>query len=591
MTTRRNLLKAGLLGGASLYFSGWRWLTSAGANSTAVPLNSATLTKFVDPLPLPSVLQPAGRLRGAPYYAVAMTQFTQKLHRDLPATMLWGYNGSYPGPTIETRRDHALFVRWSNNLPTQHLFSYAIDPQLHGAEADVPQVRTVTHVHGAHVEPNSDGFPEFWFTPDATAPANGMGGPAGNHALYHYSNTQPATALWYHDHALGITRLNVYAGLAGFYLIRDDAEHGLHLPKGDYEIPLLIQDRMFNNDGSLLYPVQGQVPADGVMPDGSLVPPGTPGSRTVPTIWIPEFFGDTMLVNGKVWPYLEVEPRKYRFRLLNGCNARFLNLSLDSGQRFYQIGSDGGLLDAPVPLTELLVAPAERADLIVDFSNYAGSTLTLTNNAPTPYPGGGDANDPANNSHTAQVMQFRVKRHAHGRDNSELPGRLRPVERIPETMAVRVRDLTLNELDHPITEDPVIALLGTLQDGASEPLTWMDPTTETPHEDSVEIWRIFNLTGDTHPIHVHLVQFQILDRQNLLLDTDGDPTFTPDPLAPQIPPDLNEAGWKDTVRMNPETVTRIIARFQGYNGRYVWHCHILEHEDNDMMRPYQVTKP
>lgn len=585
MLTRRDFLKAALAGSAALYLPGCSGTGAAGP----VPLKSSALGKFVDPLPVPAVQQPVGSLQGEPYYEVAMAQFSQKLHRDLPATTVWGYDGSYPGPTFETRSNQPIYVKWINNLPRQHLFDHAIDPQLHGAEPGTPQVRSVVHLHGAHVEPDSDGFPEYWFTPDPNASANGMGGPVGNSALYHYANTQPATTLWYHDHALGIVRLNVGAGLAGFYLIRDDVEDSLNLPQGQYEIPLLIQDRMFNTDGGLLYPVQGKVPANAVMPDGTLVAPGTPGSRTVPKIWIPEFFGDTMLVNGKIWPYLEVEPRKYRFRLLNGCNARFLNMSLDTGQAFYQIGTDGGLLEAPVPLTQLLVAPAERADLVIDFSTHAGATITLINNAPTPFPGGGDANDPALNSNTATIMQFRVMRDLQSQDTSTLPGTLRPVDRIAEVSAVRVRDLTLNELDHPITGDPVIAQLGVLENGKSDSLNSMDPMTETPTQDSVEIWRIFNLTGDTHPIHVHLVQFQILDRQNLLLDANGNPTSTPDPNAPPAPPEPHEAGWKDTVRVNAGTVTRIIARFQGYSGRYVWHCHILEHEDNEMMRPYQVV--
>jgi spore coat protein A, manganese oxidase len=525
--------------------------------SVPVPLDSGNLAKYVNPMPIPEVLR-GTNLR------ISMTQFSQDLGlRDKVTglkigsdTTVWGYNGSYPGPTIETRTGRKISVKYINNLPTTHLLP--IDHTLHGAMGN-PDVRNVVHLHGGHTPPESDGFPEAWFTP-------------GNSVVFKYPNSQQATTLWYHDHALGITRLNITAGLSGVYLIRDEIEDKLKLPRGRFEIPLIIQDRSFNTDGSLFYPPRGQ-----------LLPNGQPDPQ-VPPVWQPEFFGDTILVNGMVWPFLNVEPKNYRFRILNNSGSRFYRLKLSSGQSFFQIGTDGGLLPEPVPINQLLLAPAERADVILNFSDFKGQVITLTNDAPTPFPDGGDPNDPNINPNTAQVMQFRVgKFHAEDGDSRSLPKTLRPIKRIPEASAVKIRDLTLNE-NLSAADNPIESLLGT-----TVPLHWSDPITEAPKLGTTEIWRLTNLTGDAHPIHLHLVQFQILDRQALLLDpVTGDPTPVPDPSAPRVPPAPNEAGWKDTVRVDMGTVTRIIARFD-MPGKYVWHCHILEHEDNDMMRPYQIV--
>jgi spore coat protein A len=280
---------------------------------------------------------------------------------------------------------------------------------------------------------------------------------------------------------------------------------------------------------------------------------GTPGAP-----WITEFFGETMLVNGRVFPYLEVEPRKYRFRILNGANGRFFHLSLSNGQPFHQIGTDAGLLPSPVELRSLLLAPAERADIIVDFSAYGGKPITL-------------------NSDAFNIMQFRVSP-AEAKDTSALPDRLRPVPPTPQSEAVKTRSLTLMERDDRVGNAMAMLLNGT---------HWDMPVTENPVIDTVEIWNLINLTDDAHPIHLHLVRFQILDRRRL-------DTFAYQNLkelkfrGPAIAPEPNEAGWKDTVRANPGMITRIIVRFAGYTGRYVWHCHLLEHEDNEMMRPYEV---
>ncbi|KNZ70386.1 bilirubin oxidase [Thermincola ferriacetica] len=517
-----------------------------------------SLEKFVDPLPIPGILKPVGKLNGVDFYRVAMREFKQKLHRDLPETTVWGYEGTYPGPTFEVRKNVPIKVKWENNLPVnRHLLP--VDSTVHGAQPSNPLVRTVVHLHGGNVPDESDGYPEAWFT-------NGFKqtGPFFTQKIYDYPNAQPATTLWYHDHALGITRLNVYAGLAGFYLIRDDCEDQLNLPKGNFEIPLVIQDRSFNPDGSLFYPRQPDPPPEGF-------PPGFPD----PSI-VPEFFGDTILVNGKVWPFLEVEPRKYRFRLLNGSNSRFYRMKLTSGQPFIQIGTDQGFLKKPVITNEITLGPGERADVVLDFTAFTGQNIILTNDAPSPFPNG-DPVDP-NTDPVGQLMQFRVNLPLSEPDTSIVPSRLCSLPRLKEEMAGVVRDQTLVE-----SADEFGRLLLLL-----EGLRWSDPITDEPELGNIEIWRLINTTPDTHPIHLHLVRFLILDRQPFdvkRFQETGEIVFT----GPAEPPDPTERGWKDTVRANPGEVTRIIIRFASFTGIFPWHCHILEHEDNEMMRPYEVV--
>jgi spore coat protein A len=527
--------------------------------------SSPGLTPFVSPLPIPHTVRP-----GPGITTIGMTQFQVNVHPSLPPTTVWGYDGSFPGPVIETRRGTPVNIMWQNNLPNTHLFQYAIDRTLHGGVPGAPDVRTVVHLHGAKVLPESDGYPEAWFSPGF-----GQVGPYWTSPVYHYPNDQKATTLWYHDHAVAITRLNVNTGLAGMYIIRDEEDDDLNLPSGRYEIPLIIQDRYFNPDGSFNYPVQGPVPAG------------------VPPIWIPEFFADTVLVNGAVWPYLNVEPRKYRFRILNASNARFYHMKLmESGQNgrvtnrpgpvFHQIGSDGGLFPAPVTLSDILVAPAERFDVVIDFSGQNGKSFVITNDAPAPFDGGGEVVPPV-------VMQFRVSASSVP-DSSSLPAHLSDFTYLNPAQSVKTRDLVLSELDHPVTGDPIIGQLDNLH--------WDDPPTETPKAGSVEIWRLINTTGDWHPKHVHLVEFQILDRQPFDITTfqnTGQLVFT----GPPVPPDPNERpASKDVVKSPPGFVTRIISKFDlptgtvvvpGHRFRYVWHCHILEHEDNEMMRPYDVV--
>jgi spore coat protein A len=527
--------------------------------------SSPRLTPFVDQLPIPGVLRP-----GPGPNTIGMTQFQAQLHRSLPPTTVWGYNSSFPGPTIEVRRGSPIQMTWQNNLPNTHIFSQAIDRTLHGGVPGAPDVRTVVHLHGAKVLPESDGYPDAWFSPHF-----GQVGPYFTHQTYTYPNDQQATALWYHDHAVAITRLNVHAGLAGMYIIRDGQEDALNLPKNQYEIPLIITDRILNPDGSMNYPV-----ATGATPP-------------VPPIWIPEFFGDAVLVNGKVTPYLNVEPRKYRFRILDASNARFYHLQLVEstlggrllnrpGPVFHQIGSDGGLFPAPVTLPDITIAPAERFDVVIDFSGLSGKYFVMTNDAPAPFDGGGEVVPPV-------VMQFRVTQPG-GADTSSLPSTLAPFSYLNPSQSVRTRDLIMTEADDPVTGDPIIGLLDNLH--------WDDPVTENPSAGSVEIWRLINTTGDWHPKHVHLVEFQVLDRQPFDVDAfnaSGQLVFT----GPRVAPDPNERpAHKDVVKSPPGYVTRIISKFDlptgtnviaGHRYRYIWHCHILEHEDNEMMRPYDVV--
>jgi spore coat protein A len=496
---------------------------------SAPALNPLDLARFVDPLPIPAVAR-STEMRSVPgkpghkasYYRIAMREVRAKLHRDLGPARLWTYNGTWPGPTFETRSHNDLLIEWANELPSRHFLP--IDHRLHGAEIDTPEVRAVVHVHGAKVPPQADGYPEAWYTP-------------GKSAAYHYPNDQEAAMLWYHDHTMGINRLNIYAGLFGVFVVRDAVEDALNLPKGAYEIPLVVCDRLLLQDGQLSYPDSG-----------------TPGEP-----WVSEVYGDVMLVNGKAFPYLEVEPRRYRFRVLNGSNSRFYDLGLSNGQEFHQIGTDQGLLPAPVPLKRLFLAPGERADIIVDFRDHAGEKFALKNGALEP-------------------LQFRVGQQK-ASDSSSLPPVLRPVPRIAEASAVNARRLSIDEYKGSHGETTRMLLNKT---------PWHHPVTEKPVLDTVEIWSIVNPTDDSHPIHLHLVRFQILDRRKydtFTYTTTGELRYT----SPAIFPDPHEAGWKDTVQAHSEMVTRIIIRFEGFVGRYVWHCHILEHEDNEMMRPYDVV--
>jgi bilirubin oxidase len=579
---------------------------------------------------------------------------------------------NYPALTVEGKTGRPVRVKWINGLVDAngaylpHLF--AVDQTLHWANpAGGPggtdthgmdampytgPVPIVTHVHGAHTTEDSDGYPEAWYLPAADdIPAGYATGGSlfdlfkqeaearqgqtwePGSAVFQYPNDQRAATLWYHDHTLGMTRLNVYAGPAGFYLLRKPGDRvAQRLPRpapqrGDkpgkkyYEIPIAIQDRSFNADGSLFYPDNRaffeSLNVPGATPQQF---PGAPELRIplepdmalngqmsdISPQWNPEFFGNTIVVNGKTWPYLDVEQRRYRLRLLNGSQSRFLILKMNNGMPFTQIGSEGGYLPRPVRLRQLLIAPAERADVIVDFSKARrGSRIILRNVGPDePFGGGevGEEFEAADVGTTGQVMQFRV-RAATSRDRSARPDRLDlpEIKRLPR--ASLVRNVSLNELDSATvraSEDaegnvvldpagqpfgPQEAALGTwTSTGGPEPLLWMDGVTENPALGAVESWNLRNFTMDAHPIHIHQVQFQVVKR------VVTDPMMSPHGMMGQgavLKPEAWESGWKDTVIVYPGELTRVKARFT-IAGLFVWHCHILEHEDNEMMRPFRV---
>lgn len=512
------------------------------------------LTPFVDSLPIPKYLKPKRRCRDFTYYEVRMQETASQMHAELPEpTKVWGYEGQVPGPIIEAERGECLRVKWINELPDKHLLP--VDKSLHGSHEHMPEVRTVVHLHGAEVRPESDGYPEAWFTRDFKKI-----GVDFKQEVYEYPNHQRAAILWYHDHCMANTRLNVYAGLAGMYIIRDAHERMLNLPSGIFEIPLIICDKGFNEDGSLFYPRNVSDPPPEGVPDPSI----TPGAAF-----------DFILVNGKVWPYLNVQQRKYRFRILNASNERFYRMQLSSGQGFIQIGSDGGLLQRPVELDQITIAPAERVDVIIDFSQQpVGTNIVLTNDARTPF----DFGAPVDEETTGQIMQFRVVP-LQAPDTSEVPNFLSLIPRFRECDAARTRDITLD-----VTRDHFNRLKFLLSNRE-----FTDNITEKPRLGDIEIWRIINQGIAFHPIHIHLIQFQILDMIPFDIDafnTTGQIRFTGEPL----PPEPGDMGWKDTVKAPPGFVTRLIMRFAPYTGRYVYHCHILEHEDYDMMRPFEVVK-
>jgi len=499
-------------------------------------LDTNALARYVDPLPIPAVMKTSGLRRSPidpgshiPYYRVPMRQFQARVHRDMPATTLWGYAGACPGPTFEVRREQPILVEWANELPQRHFLP--VDHTIHGAERDKPEVRTVVHLHGGRTPPDSDGYPEDWFVP-------------GKSATCYYPNRQEAAALFYHDHAMGITRLNAVAGLTGMYLIRDELEVSLRLPRGAYEIPLVLFDRSFRKDGGIYYPVSGSG--------------GAP--------WVSEYYGSAILANGTIFPYLEVESRKYRFRLLNASNGSFYRLSISTDDsvasesvEFLQIGSEQGFLEAPAAINTLVVGPGERADLVVDFSSRRGGQLFLRTDA-------------------AVFMQFRISS-LKSEDGPALPATLQPRFRMSESLAVKARELTIADYQNRLGRSSIMLLNGA---------HWDMPVTETPRLNSTEIWSFINLTDDSHPIHLHMVRFQLLDRRPFDLavyQLTGKIVFT----GPSTSLPAGELGWRDTIRVDPLTVTRIIVKFEGFAGRYVWHCHMLEHEDNEMMRPYVIV--
>jgi o-aminophenol oxidase len=579
------------------------------------PLNHP-LTPFVDKLTVPprrAVSEP-GRL------VVRLEPATHRFHRDLPPSRVWAYDGSVPGPTVEVRRGIGLEVLWENRLrgPFPVVVTvapeYAVDgvpaqclPGRSGGASDEAAAAltgfSVVHLHGAMTQAPSDGWAE-----NIAAP--------GQPVLDLYPNDQRATMLWYHDHVMGVTRFNVYAGLAGLWIVRDERERELELPEGPpYELPLLLTDRNFDTyeDGTL---------------SGDLL------HKTDPDVM--ECFSPFTAVNGTVWPHLDVEPTTYRFRLLNGSNARTYRLVLTRNgepdhERIAQIGSEGGLLQAPVsiPHQGLVLASAERADLLVDFSDLpAGTELTLWNTATAPFDG--SVVDPTSAGRAdldgllpyPEVLRIRVGEGARSAwrapqvlatdfrraSRDELTGAVvRAIALVEQEMEGAPPMLTMRELAlDPDADEPVITLVEPQASGEARVTRWRtvatrfeDTTTFFPMLHQPEIWRLINLTGDTHPIHLHLDPFQVLDRHPATVEqpangiTSAGTSATvrigdgpDDGISHGL--DDNELGLKDTVRVNPNEVVDIVVRFEVFCGRYMYHCHILEHEDHDMMRPFVI---
>jgi spore coat protein A len=561
--TRRRFLQYGAAGGATLFLP---WTARAPVASAAA---GGKLTKYLEPVPLPGagivVATPSGTNR----YGFTQRQIARQLHPQLPPTPVWAYDdgsglagqaGSF-GMAVVAQSGTPLEVGFTHKLPETYPSWIPVDTRLTPLGNEV---RLMTHLHGGFVAGDSDGNPAV--TPNGFGP--------GETQTVFYTNEppqMPAELLWFHDHGLGATRLNVFAGLAAAYILRDQFDTGaepnpIGIPGGTYEIPLVIQDRQFSSDGTFLYPTSD---IEGVT-------------------WIGEYFGDVMLVNGKAWPYLNVEPRMYRLRILNGCNARIMGLDI-GGPSLWQIGAEGGMWDKPVSVKHLVLAPAERADVLVDFSKFAGQTLVLKNHKP-PKP----VSNPAPSLES--VMQIRVGTRVSQPGPTSIPASLpgRAANVVGDVVATRY--ITLNEID-PEEVDWFLDLNGVHFDEG--------PVTESPKVGTVEDWVYINLTGDTHPMHTHLVTFQVIGRTPF--DTEAyeaayagphgvpggiDPT--PFATGPMLLPDPEERGYKDTIKANPGYFTTIRAKFDLPTGvtapqSYVHHCHIVEHEDNDMMRPFEVV--
>jgi spore coat protein A len=685
MHSRRYFIKTVGVAGAALCLPGRGIVRQLLAQPTPTLLDPTLIPKFMTPLLIPPVMPKAGTIKqrmgqNIDYYEISMRQITQQiLPAGLPATTVWGYGAitseskrgllihNAPSLTIEANWNRPVRVKWINGLVDAmgnylpHLLP--VDPTLHWANppggvdgrdtrptfTSTPgpytgPVPIVTHVHGAvGVGDESDGYTEAWYLPAAAnIPAGYANGGTwydffaakaaakfgvtwgAGYAIFEYPNENRASTIWYHDHALGMTRLNVYAGPAGFYIIRGgpagdsavmDSRYGtvavLPSPapsendkfppnKTYYEMALAIQDRAFYTDGSLYYPNSRELfdgITEGYIPEGEFSP-----------IWNPEFFGNTIMVNGNTWPYQIVEQRRYRLRLLNGCQSRFLILDFNHipGVEVWQIGNEGGFLATPVNLTalndnRLLMALAERADVIVDFTNVPVGSYALGNVGPDePFGGGTSGQDfePADPDTTGQVMQFKVVP-ATAPDPTTPPQYLvlPPIAPLPAATVTRPVALLEDggigyDSDGDEVEGPVEALLGIVSGdpnttpGVWAKRLWMDPVTENPAVGATEIWEIYNATADAHPMHVHEVVFEVVNRQAISVDEETQEVQVAQGSTP-MPPEPWESGLKDTVIAYPQQVTRIRAQFNT-PGQFVWHCHIVEHEDNEMMRPFRI---
>lgn len=571
--SRRRLLQGGAAAVAAAAGARFSIPVAARAAPSVPPLvNPRGLTKFVDALPIPAAL-PAASLNGGTLYAAAGSW---RFHSGLGPSATWGYTTSptapaaYLGPTIVAARGTPLSYSATNRISGGH--PLGVDTALHGALAsDRTDPRIAIHLHGGYVSPASDGGPDDTFTP-------------GSSWQFSYPNDQGAAALWYHDHAIGITRLNANAGLAGLYVIGDGGDAGL-LPTGAFDIPLALQDKSFT---------------------------GTLGSKSsnplyYPNPWAAEFFGNMPVVNGKVWPTLAVDRGFYRFRLLNGSSARFYHLKPSSPKvPMWVVATDSGRTRQPVPASSVIVSPGERVEVVLDFRN-APSEVTL-DDLPLPL----DVVSPAPGPF-GPMVQLKVSKKSGG--GTFVPNAVLNAIPAPADLrsaSVRTRTVSLVEHVDPATGVPIMSLLNNLHYDTSS------ANREKPSSNDVEVWEIVNLTADTHPIHLHLVHFLLLERQRFdvaaylaanPLGAMGAGPWPPASAGPFLVPGTtrgprpSETGWKDTIQAHPGEVTRIVVPFgpgahpsvpfgrlgNVFTGRYVWHCHILDHEDHEMMLPYEVV--
>lgn len=560
-------------------------------------LDPKELEMFVDELPEIPMLRGYGVVEGGKLVAgnltIGMYDTMWKFHRDLPATRVFAYGTSketatVPGPTIVAMQGVPTYVTWTNHLPARHFL-----PWDHTLTTATPGsgIPTVVHLHGGVQHSTSDGHSLAWFTSGFAATGPHFSSPA-----YEYPNQQPPGNLWYHDHAMGLTRVNILAGLLGAYRVASPAEDALNLPSGAaFDRHLALFDRDFRVDGSLFMNRTGNNP-------------------TVHPQWQPEYFGLVIVANGKAWPYLRVRRRRYRFRILNASNARFFHLSLSNGLRFVHVASDSVYLARPVATDKFLVAPSEIADVVVDFAESGTDTAILRSDAPAPYPG-----DPGEKAETVAVMKFVIDKDVvTEHDPSSIPARLMPHYPKPDVReASLTRYITMYEYTKNGTDEPTHLYLNAR--------SYMDPVTETPREGATEIWDVINLTDDNHPLHLHLALFAVLEQRSLRRVDEfrdcmrgskdgGGAGGRNDARACRLDRHLvggrrhvvprQERGWKNVFKVRPSVVTRLLVRFKPLSTAsgsrfpfdvttgpgYVYHCHILDHEDNEMMRPMKIVR-
>lgn len=505
MLNRRRMLRNSAFSLAALALRPDRVLGQMNMAGMLMPSGSSPwLTMYADALRIPPVLTPT--LRGkTQFYNITLRPGLAKVHRDLPPTPIWGFDGVYPGPTIRATKDQPVVVRFVSQLPNSH----GMNP------APAGPMYPAVHLHGAMVAPEDDGHPRD-SVPNVDA------------REYHYPNTQRGGTLLYHDHTHGQTGLHVYQGLAGLYLIDDPEEERLGLPKGDFDIPLLIQDRLFNKDGTFAYGLDGNTRETGML-------------------------GDRILVNGTVQPYFKVKRRKYRFRIVNASNARPYYLQLSPGGTFVQVGTGGALLPKQTPKDLIELSPFQRADVVIDFSAYPeGSQVVLRNCSDCLW-------CPNCSGPSTFVMRFDVEGSAV--DDSKVPDGLSDWQNLPTTAQTVTRQFILSRKTTPT--GPVWMINGQAYDMNNAPLV------QVKHG-AVEKWKFVNQTGHQHPVHIHLIQFQVLDING-------------------VPQDPSTHGWKDVLVAPPNGHMTVIARFQGHIGKYLFHCHNLEHEDLGMMADYEIV--